>query len=256
VASLLECRGISRAFGGIRAVDDLSIAVDRGEILGLIGPNGAGKTTVFNLISGFYAPSEGEILLEGSPLTGLRPDAIVRRGVARTFQNIRLFARQSALENVRTPLLQRHPRGIVPTLLGTPSVRREEKRCTARAMELLDLVGLAPWSSAAAGTLPYGHQRRLELARALASEPAVLLLDEPAAGMNPEETASLTALLATIAPAFDLTLLIIEHHMDLVMRFCSRIAVLHFGRLLAEGSPAEIRASAAVREAYLGKKSC
>ncbi|HOU33705.1 MAG TPA: ATP-binding cassette domain-containing protein, partial [Synergistaceae bacterium] len=137
MASLLECRGISRAFGGIRAVDDLSIAVDRGEILGLIGPNGAGKTTVFNLISGFYAPSEGEILLEGSPLTGLRPDAIVRRGVARTFQNIRLFARQSALENVRTPLLQRHPRGIVPTLLGTPSVRREEKRCTARAMELL-----------------------------------------------------------------------------------------------------------------------
>lgn len=256
MAPLLECRGLSRAFGGIRAVDALSLTVNRGEVLGLIGPNGAGKTTVFNLISGFYAPTAGEVLLEGHSLTGLRPDAIVRRGVARTFQNIRLFARQTALENVRTPLLQRHPRGVLPTLLGTPAVRREEARCTARAQELLDLVGLAPWGDAVAGTLPYGHQRRLELARALALDPLVLLLDEPAAGMNPEETHALTTLLEGVAHRLALTVLVIEHHMDLVMRFCSRIAVLHFGRLLAEGLPSDIRASEAVRDAYLGRKSC
>lgn len=256
MAPLLECRELSRTFGGIRAVDGLSFSVERGEILGLIGPNGAGKTTVFNLISGFYVPTAGEVLLEGHSLKGLRPDVIVHRGVARTFQNIRLFARQSALENVRTPLLQRHPQGIAATLLGTSAVRREEARCTARALELLELVGLAPWSHTVAGTLPYGHQRRLELARALAPDPSVLLLDEPAAGMNPEETSALTVLLRDIARHFALTVLVIEHHMDLIMRFCSRIAVLNFGRLLAEGLPADIRASDAVREAYLGRKSC
>ena len=251
---LLEIRGLSREFGGIRAVDDLSFSVAPGSITGIIGPNGAGKTTVFNLVTGVYRPTAGEIRLGDTVLSGRRPDEVVRAGVARTFQNIRLFNRLSCLDNVRVPLLQRETYGVFSSLLRLPGVRARHRGVDARAEELLDLVGLSEHRDRGASNLPYGLQRKLEIARALAMEPKLLLLDEPAAGMNPEESRALSALIQDIRERFNLTILLIEHHMDVVMRVCSHIVVINFGALLADGPPEKVRTDERVLQAYLGKE--
>jgi len=250
---LLEVKGLTKTFGGIQAVDRFSFGVREGSITGIIGPNGAGKTTVFNLVTGIYRPTEGTMLFEGEEMGGLRPDAIVRKGIARTFQNIRLFNRRTCLENVLTPLLQRETCSFVGALLGTPGTRRIAKKLHGRAMDLLASLGLEQYADWQANTLPYGLQRKLEIARALATEPKLLLLDEPAAGMNPEETRSLAGLVSEVRDKFKVTILLIEHHMDLVMNICSPIVVMNFGTLLAAGTPDEVRANPDVVAAYLGK---
>ncbi|MDI9369845.1 MAG: ABC transporter ATP-binding protein [Synergistaceae bacterium] len=250
--ALLSVSGLTRDFGGIRAVDSLSFDVHEGSITGIIGPNGAGKTTVFNLITGLCRPTSGAVLFKGAEIGGGRPDAIVRKGIARTFQNIRLFNRRTCLENVLTPLFQRESCGFVCSLLGLPSARRLERELTEKARTLLRTLGLEGYAGAEAGTLPYGLQRKLEIARALATEPTLLLLDEPAAGMNPDETRRLADLIAEVREMFGITVLLIEHHMDLVMNICSPIVVMNFGALLATGSPDEVRANPEVVAAYLG----
>ena len=252
-APLLQVRGLSKVFGGIQAVDNFSFDVQEGSITGIIGPNGAGKTTVFNLITGVYPLSAGEILFGGESIGGLRPDVIVRKRVARTFQNIRLFNRQTCIENVLTPLLHRGKCSFFGAILGMPGARRMERELHEKAMDLLKSLGLAKYAGWQAGNLPYGLQRKLEIARALATDPRLLLLDEPAAGMNPEETRSLAELVSEIRDKFNLTILLIEHHMDLVMNICSPIVVMNFGALLARGTPDEIRANPDVVAAYLGQ---
>lgn len=252
-APLLQVRGLAKTFGGIGAVSDFSFEVKEGSITGIIGPNGAGKTTVFNLVTGVYPPSGGEILFRGKEIGGLRPDVIVRKGIARTFQNIRLFNRRTCLENVLTPLLQRGRCSFFGALLGLGAARRMERELHEKAMHLLESLGLEKYGEWQAGNLPYGLQRKLEIARALATGPSLLLLDEPAAGMNPEETRGLAELVSEIRAKFNLTILLIEHHMDLVMNICSPIVVMNFGALLATGTPGEIRANPDVVAAYLGK---
>ncbi|MDD3391376.1 MAG: ABC transporter ATP-binding protein, partial [Synergistaceae bacterium] len=224
-----------------------------GSITGIIGPNGAGKTTVFNLVTGIYRPTAGSIFFEGEEMAGLRPDKIVRKGIARTFQNIRLFNRRTCLDNVLTPLLQRERCSFTGALFGTPGARRLERELHGRAIELLSALGLGKYASWQANTLPYGLQRKLEIARALATEPKLLLLDEPAAGMNPEETRALADLVAEVRWKFNVTMLLIEHHMDLVMKICTPIVVMNFGALLAAGTPDEVRENPEVVAAYLGK---
>ncbi|MCC6535229.1 MAG: ABC transporter ATP-binding protein [Burkholderiales bacterium] len=250
-APLLEVHAIAKRFGGVQALADVSFVVGTGEIYGLIGPNGAGKTTLFNVISGLTAPDAGSITLEDQPLTGLKPHRIAQAGIARTFQNIRLFANLSALENV---MIGRHARtsaGLVNAILRTNAQRTEEAAIEARAFALLEYVGIAAHADALARNLAYGDQRRLEIARALATEPKLLALDEPAAGMNPTETQALRVLLERIR-AGGITLLLIEHDMRLVMGLCDRVLVLDFGRRIAEGAPREIQLDAAVIAAYLG----
>ena len=254
MAHLLEMENLTKDFGGIRAVESLTCCVDEGSITGIIGPNGAGKTTVFNLITGVYRPTTGAILLEGASIVGDRPDVIVGKGVTRTFQNIRLFNRQTCLENVMTPLLQRTPCSLFSALLRTPHARRVDRTVRAKAMSLLVAMGIESYADAKASTLPYGLQRKLEIARALAAEPKLLLLDEPAAGMNPEETRSLADLIARVHADFNVSILLIEHHMDLVMNICSPVIVMNFGALLAEGRPDDVRADERVIGAYLGRK--
>lgn len=251
--SLFSARDLTKNFGGIRAVDSLSFDVAEGSITGIIGPNGAGKTTVFNLVTGIYRPTAGTILFRDEEIGGYRPDAIVRRGIARTFQNIRLFNRRSCLENVLTPLLQREKCSFMGAMLGTPRARKIEKDLYGKALGLLSDLGLEKYASQQASTLPYGLQRKLEIARALATEPDLLLLDEPAAGMNPEETRSLANLIAEVREKFCVTILLIEHHMDLVMNICSPILVMNFGTMLATGTPDQIRNNPEVVAAYLGK---
>jgi len=249
--ALVEVAGVSKHFGGVQALIEVSFAIGGGEIYGLIGPNGAGKTTLFNVITGFVAPDAGTVALEGRPIAGLKADAIARRGIARTFQNIRLFANLSALENV---MIGRHARtgcGVWSAMLRTPAQRSEEHAIEARAAALLDYVGIGAKANALARNLAYGDQRRLEIARALATEPRLLALDEPAAGMNPTETAALGALLRRIR-ADGITLLLIEHDMRLVMGLCDRMLVLDFGRRIAEGTPRAIQHDPAVVAAYLG----
>ena len=250
---LLEVKDLTKVFGGIRAVDRFSFDVFKDSITGIIGPNGAGKTTVFNLVTGITVPTEGTIRFEGEEMKGLRPDAIVRKGIARTFQNIRLFNRRTCIENVLTPLLQRGKCSFVGALFGMPGARRMERELHQRAMELLASLGLEKYAFWQANTLPYGLQRKLEIARALATEPKLLMLDEPAAGMNPEETRSLADLVVEVRERFNVTILLIEHHMDLVMNICSPIVVMNFGALLAKGTPDEVRANPQVIAAYLGK---
>ena len=252
-APLFSVRGLTKHFDGIKAVDSLSFDVAEGSITGIIGPNGAGKTTVFNIVTGLYRPTAGSVLFRGESITGLRPDRVVRRGIARTFQNIRLFNRRSCLDNVLTPLFQRERCSFLGSLLGTPSTRRLERELREKALGLLQVLGLERFASTQADNLPYGFQRKLEIARALATEPSLLLLDEPAAGMNPEETRSLADLIAEVRERFQVTILLIEHHMDLVMNICSPIVVMNFGALLARGTPDEVRADPAVVAAYLGK---
>jgi len=251
---LLEVKGLTKAFGGIRAVDGLTFAVAPDAITGIIGPNGAGKTTVFNLVTGVYRPDGGAIDFSGRSLLGIRPDQIVGAGIARTFQNIRLFNRRTCLENVLTPMLQRAPYGVPAALLRTPAVRKVDRELREKSRLLLAEMGLEKMADVQASALPYGLQRKLEIARALAMEPKLLLLDEPAAGMNPEESRALSALIQDIQERFNLTILLIEHHMDVVMRVCSHIVVINFGALLADGPPEKVRTDERVLQAYLGKE--
>jgi branched-chain amino acid transport system ATP-binding protein len=248
---LLRVDNVGKHFGGVQALTDLSFEIGAGEIYGLIGPNGAGKTTLFNLITGFVTADSGHLMLEGRSLAGMKPDAIAALGIARTFQNIRLFANLSALENV---MIGRHVRthaGVGAAILRTASQRAEEAAIEARALELLDYVGIAARANLLARNLSYGDQRRLEIARALATEPRLLALDEPAAGMNATETQALARLLGRIR-ADGVTLFLIEHDMHLVMGLCDRVLVLDFGRRIAEGPPREVQHDPAVVAAYLG----
>ena len=249
---LLDARGMTRRFGGLVAVNDVSFGVRDGEIFGLIGPNGAGKTTLFNLITGLTPPSQGVLLYGGENITGQKPHQIARRGITRTFQNIRLFSNLSALENVMIAGHIHSRSNAFAGMFGLPYARAQERRARARALELLALVGLAERAGVRARNFPYGDQRRLEIARALALEPKLLLLDEPAAGMNPSEKQNLSDFIRGLRDQFKLTILLIEHHVPLVMGLCDRIAVLHFGQIIALGDPAQVRSSPAVIEAYLG----
>jgi branched-chain amino acid transport system ATP-binding protein len=250
--ALLELRGVTKRFGGLVAVAHLDFSIDAGSIVAMIGPNGAGKSTVFNLVTGIYRPDEGTIAFDGAPLAGLHADAITKRGIARTFQNIRLFAYMSALDNVMTGRHARMRAQLWDSLLHTPLQRAEERRVRDDALELLRFVGLENAAYTYARNLPYGSQRRLEIARALATGPSLLLLDEPAAGMNPREKDELIALIGAIR-ARGITVFLIEHDMALVMRISERIAVLDYGEKIAEGVPSEIRTNERVVEAYLGK---
>lgn len=251
-APLLALQHVSRRFGGLQALSEVSFQVQEGEIFGLIGPNGAGKTTLFNLLSGVTPASSGMIHWRGQRLQGLSPDRHNRLGIARTFQNLRLFAGLSVLDNV-VAALHRHPQGSgLDALLNTPRFRRGQRELQQRALALLEELGLADQAHREAAGLAYGDRRRLEIARALATNPTLLLLDEPAAGMNPSEKEQLCAMLAALRERHRLTLIVIEHHVPLLMRLCERLAVLDFGRLIALGTPDQIRRDPRVIEAYLG----
>jgi len=250
--SFFKLTNVRKTFGGLVAVNDLSFSIEPGSIVAMIGPNGAGKSTVFNLITGIYQPSSGTIDLEGKTLCGLRTDAITARGIARTFQNIRLFAFMSALDNVMTGHHALMRATLVDSLLHTPRQRKEEENVRERAFELLRFVGLQGSADDYARNLPYGHQRRLEIGRALASEPKLLLLDEPAAGMNPREKEDLIELIERIR-ATGVTVFLIEHDMALVMKISERVTVLDHGEKIAEGTPETIRNDERVIEAYLGR---
>ena len=248
----LEVTGLGISFGGLRAVDDLTMSIEKGGLVGLIGPNGAGKTTVFNMLTGVYRPTDGGIRLNGENLIGKKPYEINRRGVARTFQNIRLFPQQSVLDNVMTGLNNQVQYSLAESLLHVGSYHKKEKEMIERSMEILRVFGLEDSAQTLASNLPYGKQRKLEIARALATKPELLLLDEPAAGMNPNETGELMDTIRLVRKEYQVTILLIEHDMKLVQGICEYLYVLNFGRLLAEGTPDKVLNDPAVVKAYLG----
>ncbi len=249
----LQAKGITMTFGGIRAVGDVDLAIEKNSITGLIGPNGAGKTTIFNVLSGFYTPQQGEILYKSEDIKGFSPNIICKKGIARTFQNIRLFHTLTALENIMIGRHVRRKNSWLYTLLGLPGSIAEEKQMRQAAWELLEKLNLTQYANEKASSLPYGEQRRLEIARALATEPDLLMLDEPAAGMNPQESLELLDFIKHIRNEFNLSILLIEHDMKVVMNVCEKIYVLEYGELIAVGNPEEIKSNKRVIEAYLGE---
>ncbi|MGB8956191.1 MAG: ABC transporter ATP-binding protein [Tumebacillaceae bacterium] len=253
-AQLLNVENVSRTFGGLKAVSEVNLAINDGELVGLIGPNGAGKTTLFNLLTGVYEPSSGKVSLDGAVVNGMKPYQITKRGAARTFQNIRLFGNMTVLENVLVAYHMHAKHGLFTSFLRLPGHFKGEEDMKQKAIEFLKIFKLEHKADEIAKNLPYGEQRRLEIARALAAKPKLLLLDEPAAGMNPQETVELMNLIRWIRDEFKITILLIEHDMGLVMGVCERIYVLDRGQIIASGTPEEIRANPKVIEAYLGQE--
>ena len=269
---MLKIEDLHVYYGAIHAIKGVSFEVNEGEIValigangagkstilktvsGLIGPNGAGKTTIFNLLTGVYQPTRGSVLVNGIDIKGMPIHKVYTLGIARTFQNIRLFTDMTALDNVKVGMHNHIKCSFIESLLHLPSYKKAEKKADARAMELLDFMGLAEFADVKAGSLPYGVQRRLEIVRALASNPSIILLDEPAAGMNPSETTELMHQIRRIRDTFHIAIFLIEHDMNLVMNVCEAIAVVNYGRIIAKGTPEEVRANPAVIEAYLGKE--
>nr|WP_278541380.1 ABC transporter ATP-binding protein [Streptococcus lutetiensis] len=250
--ALLDVKNLTKNFGGLTAVGDVTMHLDKDELVGLIGPNGAGKTTLFNLLTGVYEPSEGSVSLDGTLLNGKKPYKIASLGLSRTFQNIRLFKDMTVLENVLVGMANQNKLYLLASFLRLPKFYHSEAKLRQKAMELLAIFDLDGDAETLAKNLPYGQQRRLEIVRALATEPKILFLDEPAAGMNPQETAELTQLIRRIKEKFDITIMLIEHDMSLVMEVTERIYVLEYGRLIAHGTPDEIKTNQRVIEAYLG----
>ena len=251
---VLDIRNLGIDFGGLTAVDGFTLTIGKTEIAGLIGPNGAGKTTIFNLLTNVYQPTRGSILLQGIDTKGMTTAQVNRMGIARTFQNIRLFGGMSVIDNVKVGLHNSIKCSALSSILHTPHYYKTEKAARARCLELLDFMGMADMAQYQAGSLPYGAQRRLEIVRALATNPAIILLDEPAAGMNPSETAELMEHIRRIRDEFEIAVMLIEHDMSLVMGVCEGIAVLNYGKIIAKGTPEQICNNPAVIEAYLGKK--
>lgn len=254
MSTVLELKNVNKAFGGVQAVHDMSFVINRGELAGLIGPNGAGKTTIFNLITGVYDVTSGDIEFKGNNINKLKTFQVISLGIARTFQNLRLFAASSVLENVMTAAQQHYKYNFFEAVSHLGRWKSKESATRKESMELLERVGLADRADQAAGTLPYGLQRSLEIARAISLKPELLLLDEPAAGMNAEEVEQLNHLITDIHKDFNLTILLIEHHMDMVMEICPHIVCMNFGAKIAEGTPEEIQSHPDVLKAYLGEE--
>ena len=252
--TLLKTTKLSKVFGGLRAVSNFEMEINKGELVGLIGPNGAGKTTAFNLLTGVYEPTEGEIIFDGQSVVGLKPYQVTQKGIARTFQNIRLFSDMTVLDNVKVAYHFHMKYGLAEVVSRLGRYFGEEEELEEQAIRFLEIFQLADKKDEVAKNLPYGEQRRLEIARALAAKPKLLLLDEPAAGMNPQETQQLLQMIRWIRKEFDLTILLIEHDMSLVMNVCERIYVLDYGKIIASGTPDEIKNNKQVVEAYLGEE--